>query len=285
MFAYTKDNEIIHIKDALPKTDYYCGHCGGRLRVRNGKIKIKHFYHLDNDCGDRGESLIHKYWKEYFSKLKEFEEFKIIDSRTEVRLLNNTYIPDIVLKIDNENYIIVEICYKNPKTFSYLEKFKKLTKLKKVYEIKVDFDEIIETKEIYDREKYINEYNNLKNKLFLAKEFILNISQKGGLKFEINHHYPYLSPVLDKYLKMEYRWNYNPITGNGYSYPYKPSIIPTKSKIFLSISSRSYDFKIKTKPFLVNIYNKKEAMETYKFGELFIENSEFNLCISVIILE
>ena len=113
----------------------------------------------------------------------------------------------------------------------------------------------------------------------------MNISQKGGLKFKINHHYPYLSPVLDKYLKMEYRWNYNPITGNGYSYPYKPSIIPTKSKIFLSISSRSCDFKIKTKPFLVNIYNKKEAMETYKFGELFIENSEFNFCISVIILE
>ena len=285
MFALNSNNEIVHIKEALSKTDYFCDKCGGRLRVRNGKIKIKHFYHLDNDCGDRGESLIHRYWKEYFSKLKEFEGFKIIDSRTEVRLLNNTYIPDIVFKIDDGSYIIIEICYKNPKTFSYLEKFKKLTKLKKVYEIEVDFDEIIEIKEIYDREEYINEYNNLKNKLFLAKEYILNISKKGGLKFEIDHHYPYLFPVLDKYLKMEYRWNYNPITGNGYSYPYKPSITPTKSKIFLSIRSYSYDFTIRTKPFYINIYNKKEAMETYKFGELFIENSEFNLCITITILD
>ena len=285
MFALNSNNEIVHIKEALSKTDYFCAKCGGRLRVRNGKIKIKHFYHLDNDCGDRGESLIHRYWKEYFSKLKEFEGFKIIDSRTEVRLLNNTYIPDIVFKIDDGSYIIIEICYKNPKTFSYLEKFKKLTKLKKVYEIEVDFDEIIEIKEIYDREEYINEYNNLKNKLFLAKEYILNISKKGGLKFEIDHHYPYLFPVLDKYLKIEYRWNYNPIAGNGYSYPYRPSITPTKSKIFLSIRSYSYDFTIRTKPFYINIYNKKEAMETYKFGELFIENSEFNLCITITILD
>lgn len=87
-------------------------------------------------------------------------------------------IPDIVLKIDDESYIIIEIYYKNPKTSSYLKKFKKLTKLKKVYEIEVDFDEIIEIKEIYDREKYINESSNLKNKLFLAKEYILNISKK-----------------------------------------------------------------------------------------------------------
>ena len=285
MFALDSNNNIVHIKEALSKTDYFCAKCGGRLRVRNGKIKIKHFYHLDNDCGDRGESLIHRYWKEYFSKLKEFQGYTIIDSRIEFGLLNHTYIPDVILKTDKNDYIIIEICYKNPKTIEYLEKFKKLTRFIKVYEVKVDFDKIIETKEIYDREKYMNEYNNLKNKLFLAKEYILNISKKGGLKFEIDHHYPYLLPVLDKYLKMEYRWNYNPITGNGYSYPYKPSIVPTKSKIFLSISSHSYNFTIKTEPFCINIYNKKEAMETYKFGELFIENSEFNLYITITILD
>ena len=60
MFALNSNNEIVHIKEALSKTDYFCAKCGGRLRVRNGKIKIKHFYHLDNDCGDRGESLIHR---------------------------------------------------------------------------------------------------------------------------------------------------------------------------------------------------------------------------------
>ena len=69
MLALTKDKEIIHIKDALVKTDYYCDECGGILRVRNGKVRIKHFYHLNEDCGSEGESLIHKYWKDYFLSL------------------------------------------------------------------------------------------------------------------------------------------------------------------------------------------------------------------------
>lgn len=34
MLALTDKKEIIHIKDALSKTDYYCVKCGGRLRVR-----------------------------------------------------------------------------------------------------------------------------------------------------------------------------------------------------------------------------------------------------------
>lgn len=261
MFALNSNNEIVHIKEALSKTDYFCAKCGGRLRVRNGKIKIKHFYHLDNDCGDRGESLIHRYWKEYFSKLKEFEGFKIIDSRTEVRLLNNTYIPDIVFKIDDGSYIIIEICYKNPKTFSYLEKFKKLTKLKKVYEIEVDFDEIIEIKEIYNREKFKKEYKYLKEKLDFTKKFLLNISERGGIKFCYIDHIPSFIPVLAKYLKMDYRWTGNPFSTKRYSYPYKDSITPTKTKVYLVKSSRSYDFTIRTEPFYINIYNKKEAME------------------------
>ena len=43
MLTKTKDKKIIHIKDALVKTDYYCNDCGNILRVRNGKIRTKHF--------------------------------------------------------------------------------------------------------------------------------------------------------------------------------------------------------------------------------------------------
>ena len=87
MFALNSTNEIIHIKNALVKTDYYCANCGGILRVRNGTIKVKHFYHLSKDCGDKGESLIHKYWKEYFSTLNEFDNYNIVASKIEVYLL------------------------------------------------------------------------------------------------------------------------------------------------------------------------------------------------------
>lgn len=288
MFALNSNNEIIHISDALSKIDYFCAKCGGVLRVRNGKIKVKHFYHLVNDCGDRGESLIHRYWKEYFSKLKEFEGFKIIDSRMEVRLLNNTYIPDIVLKIDDESYIIIEICYKNPKTFDYLKKFKKLTKLKKVYEIVVDFDKIIEVKEIYDKDKFEKEYEDLKQKLELAKEFLLKFSEVGGIKFCYIDHFPSFTPVIDKYLKMEYRWTDNPYSKISYSYPYKDSVTPTKTKIYLSIYSHLYNFKIKTSPFYVNVYNKIEALKIigyYNFIELSIKNSDLNRKVIVIICD
>lgn len=286
MFALDSNNNIVHIKDALSQTDYFCAKCGGRLRVRNGKIKIKHFYHhLDNDCGDRGESLIHRYWKEYFSKLKEFQGYTIIDSRIEFGLLNNTYIPDVILKTDKNDYIIIEICYKNPKTIEYLEKFKKLIRFIKVYEVEVDFDKIIEIKELYDKKEYEEEYDKIKNTLHSVKEYILNTTKNGGLKFEFDHHYPYFVPVIDKYLKMEYRWNYNPITKISYSYAYKDSIIPTKSKIYLSKSSHRYHYTIKSEPFYINIYNKKEAIETYKMGELFIKDFKLARSISVYLIE
>ena len=37
MLALTDKKEIIHIKDALTKTDYYCAKCNGRLGVESKK--------------------------------------------------------------------------------------------------------------------------------------------------------------------------------------------------------------------------------------------------------
>ena len=150
MLAKTKDGEIIHIEDALVKTDYFCGKCGGRLRVRNGKIKVKHFYHLNADCGDRGESLIHLYWKNYFSNLKEFDGYNIVASMQEVHLKNTGYTPDVVLKTGKGIYLAIEVCYKNPKDESYKSKFERIKDLEKVYEVEVDFDGILNTKILFD---------------------------------------------------------------------------------------------------------------------------------------
>lgn len=84
---------------------------------------------------------------------------------------------------------------------------------------------------------------------------------------------------------MDYRWTGNPFSTKRYSYPCKDSITPTKTKAYLVKSSRSYDFTIRTEPFYINIYNKKEAMEWDKSGELFIKNPELNIGISVIIVD
>lgn len=255
MFALNSDNRIVNIKDAIKKQDYYCANCGGVLRVREGKIKIKHFYHLHKDCGDKGESLIHRYWKEYYSNLKEFEGYKIIETRTKVQLLNGKYIPDIVLKTDKAEYIIIEICYKNSKTEDYMEKFIKLKKLKKVYEIKVDFDEIIETKVLYDADLY----NSYKEEFNWVKGLFVIVSKRGGLKHYENDHIRYVVPVFHKNIKMEYRWSYNPITKEHYKYPYRSSIIPTRLEIIIKTQIDIYKFK--SEPFFVNIYNEREIGE------------------------
>lgn len=281
MFALNSTNEIIHIKNALVKTDYYCANCGGILRVRNGTIKVKHFYHLSKDCGDKGESLIHKYWKEYFSTLNEFDNYNIVASKIEVYLLKWTYIPDIVLKTDSGNYLIIEICYKNPKTTEYFEKYRKLSKLEKVYEIEVDFDEVIETKILYDK----FEVDNLYNELEMAKNYISNYSKNGGIVYyepEIYHPIE-LDLKLHKDVKMAYRWSYNPETKKKYKYPYKNSIIPTKVKIYLKKYTKLYG-ELTTAPFYVYIYNEREVINYVYNGELgylFIKLSRYEKEVSI----
>lgn len=285
MLALTSNNEIIPIKSALTKTNYFCANCGGILRVKEGKIKVKHFYHLSSDCGDRGESLIHKYWKDYFSKITEFEKYKIIDSRVEVNLLNNSYIPDIVLKTNENKYLIIEICYKNPKTTEYFEKYRKLSKLEKVYEIKVDFDEVIETKILYDK----TDFDNLCNELEMAKDYIINYSKNGGIVYyepEIYHPIE-LSLKLHNDVKMAYRWSYNPETKKKYRYPYKNSIIRTKVKIYLKKYTELYG-ELTTKPFYAYIYNERELVNYVydnELGYLFIKllgyEKEVSICVCV----
>ena len=71
LLAYDKEGNIIHIDDALPRTDYICSDCGNILRVKKGEIKAKHFFHLNTEnCGGTGESLIHKYFKKKILKFK-----------------------------------------------------------------------------------------------------------------------------------------------------------------------------------------------------------------------
>ena len=259
MLALTDKKEIIHIKDALSKTDYYCAKCGGRLRVREGKIRVKHFYHLWIDCGSKGESLVHKYWKNYFLNLKEFEGYNIVESREEVSLLKGTYIPDVVMKTDKNTYIIIEIFYKNPKDCSYFEKFKKLKRLEKVYEIEVDFNEIISQKKLYDIEE-IKEKERKRKELLEEVErkrrYIINkYYRKGGLVIEEDGHLPSATLVLYKDLKPKYNYAYNKFARVWYRYPVSSSLLYKKYKVYFS--ERVEDIEVKSKSFYINIYDYK----------------------------
>lgn len=280
MLAKTKDGEIIHIKDALIKTDYFCGKCGGRLRVRNGKIKVKHFYHLNSDCGDRGESLIHLYWKNYFSNLKEFDGYKITNSGKEVSLLKGNYISDIFLKTDKGTYLIIEICYKNPKTDDYKKFFKILGDkgIEKIYEIKVDFDGILNTKILFDikRAKWIEKkHEELKKEAELIREYIIKTYYAdGGLIFEEYDHMPYCEFVLSKNLVPKYRYAYNKYARTWYKYNLSNSLKYKKFKVALlrELEIGGETIYEESSPFYIKIYDYKNLeghlIWAYGLGEL-----------------
>ncbi|MGL5050883.1 MAG: competence protein CoiA family protein [Fusobacteriaceae bacterium] len=156
MLAFEESGEIINIKDAVKNADYKCSDCGSTLRVKDGKVNKKHFFHLNTEnCGGTGESLIHKYWKDKISKLDFWNGYEISESRKELRILDGKYIPDIVLKTASNEYIIVEICYKNPKKSEHLKLFKKINWLNKVYEITISEEdaEVSNINCLYDKEK------------------------------------------------------------------------------------------------------------------------------------
>lgn len=295
MLALTKDNEIIHIKDALVKTDYYCDKCGGILRVRNGKVRTKHFYHLNEDCGSEGESIIHEYWKNYFANLKEFKGYKIIASGKEERLLKGLYIPDVFLKTDKGTYIIIEIYYKNPKTDDYKKFFKILGDkgVEKIYEIQVDFEKILDIKILFDievekRKKVFIE--NLAREVERKRQYIIKKYYKnGGLVFDYEDHMPYTYFTLSKDLEPKYGYAKSKFFKGYYRYVIRNSLKFKKFKIRLkeSLKFGNEYISVISEPFKIDIYDYKNISNHLNYdnqlGELCSNNENLKGNISVIL--
>ena len=290
MLALTDKKEIIHIKDALSKTDYYCAKCGGRLRVRNGKIKVKHFYHLGTDCGSKGESLVHKYWKNYFLNLKEFEGYKIIDSRKEFSLFGGTYIPDVILKTDKNTYIIIEIFYTNSKDSSYLEKFKRFERLEKAYEVKVDVEKIISIEELYDKEedqKIKKKEEELSKEIEEKKKHLLNkYYKKGGLLYEMLDYSFILKTCFKKDIPPKYEFYYDSLTWKGSRYSVSPYLRGKKFKVYLE--EKKDEMVVKSTPFEIYIYDYEEMcnnplVKESKFIRFYSEDENLKGDISIVI--
>lgn len=75
-FAYLNDKQTLISIDTAGKDrhlQYYCTDCGEELTLRHGMDKRKHFAHRPHtNCEVSrkgcGESIFHKYWKQYFSE-------------------------------------------------------------------------------------------------------------------------------------------------------------------------------------------------------------------------
>lgn len=52
LVANDKNGNRVTAEDAKPNEEYFCPICNGKLRLRDGKINIKHFAHIDSKCND-----------------------------------------------------------------------------------------------------------------------------------------------------------------------------------------------------------------------------------------
>lgn len=64
-FVFSEDGKIVHISQALTKTDYKCPGCDQAIGVRHGRVRQKHFWHkYPTDCqhytGSPGEGALHR---------------------------------------------------------------------------------------------------------------------------------------------------------------------------------------------------------------------------------
>jgi len=68
-YAIDIDGNLVDIQKASKEKEYYCIECGTRLNIRDGEIRVKHFYHLNTvECDN--ESYLHKVYKKVIENCK-----------------------------------------------------------------------------------------------------------------------------------------------------------------------------------------------------------------------
>lgn len=130
ILAYDENDNIVHIKDAEKGKSYRCPDCGAEVRPRKGTKKTHHFFHMNaEDCGNSGESIVHKYYKELIASQKTVQyngiEMIVTNSKIEQTLPNlltdSHIIADVMLELNGYKWIAVEVCYKNRKDENHVD--------------------------------------------------------------------------------------------------------------------------------------------------------------------
>jgi predicted RNA-binding Zn-ribbon protein involved in translation (DUF1610 family) len=201
-FAFNEDNELIDIHNAEKFQYYKCPECGNELKIRDGEIRVKHFYHVNtNNCSY--ETYMHKIAKEIISKNKKLTYYDYYLKKN--KILNFDYIileknlglfrPDCIGKLSENDLdypnalVIIEICVTNPVNKSKLELIKQnniLTiqiKLPKYYINSLDELTNYISNEVYSKEElynpfHENELNELKKINKKLKEYNSELEQQ-----------------------------------------------------------------------------------------------------------
>ena len=147
ILAYDENDNIVHIKDAEKGKSYRCPDCGAEVRPRKGTKKTHHFFHMNaEDCGNSGESIVHKFYKELIANQKTVQyngvEMIVTNSKIEQTLPNlltgSHIIADVMLELGGYKWIAVEVCYKNHKDENHVDIYNALDM--ECFEVYVDMN-------------------------------------------------------------------------------------------------------------------------------------------------
>lgn len=224
------DGVLTHVKDIVKGMEIICPECGERLILKEGQKTVKHLAHRgDNNCS--GESVIHKYTKEYIYnnlncitlsdhkvmmidnkfKLANAEELGVKEKYLEHRL-SPEYIPDIYIVLEGNYRVALEICYKNAKEELHLKEIIPSLPLDLVLEIKVDAEDIINMnmKQLIDKAYYVynpqkTQYEKGRDKMTAIvqenKELHKEINQLKNENDKMNNRYENKLSILENKLK------------------------------------------------------------------------------------
>lgn len=173
--AFDENGNDVFIENALPGKDYFCPSCNSivHCRAKDSNIITEHFYHLNKDNCDGGESALHRYWKTHLVEIGEQIELPKIgkirceDKWVERATKDGKYRPDLIIKTNHPKYkfIILEIYNTNKKIVeeyrAVWDKYKYPVyeiDIKKLSKDKLNFLSCV--KLLYSEEKYSFEENS-----------------------------------------------------------------------------------------------------------------------------
>jgi hypothetical protein len=229
-FAIDIDRNLVDIQKATKEKEYYCIECGNQLNIRDGQIRIKHFYHLNTiECDN--ESYLHKvykkvienckkiYYYDFFLKKPKSLVFDII--KLEHRI--DDFIPDCygIIQKECEDYseseVIIEICHTHKVNLKKLQKIEKYN----IFCIEIEAKNFETIQEI---ENYITGENYSRNVLhnpFLNTAMQKIIEENKRLKQDILEYQEILSEIQNeksvskKSMRKKIYLNFNKICKNG----------------------------------------------------------------------
>lgn len=293
ILAYDENDNIVHIKDAEKGKSYRCPDCGAEVRPRKGTKKTHHFFHMNaEDCGNSGESIVHKYYKEFIASQKIVNyngiEMTVTNSKIEQTLPNlltgSHIIADVMLELGGYKWIAVEVCYKNHKDENHVDVYNEFDM--ECFEVYVDMNEQRTDFEItgYEKIASVKQYGaKIKEETKIETEKETEEKFKKEHDSALNYYKKRAEEMCSKFYESQKRTELHIVKSTGYYMSQLMDSFEIDGKMFTFIdlmNKINYMIKKHKPNFIylqikqINIYSTKDDYEDFIFDIEFHKDGE-----------